>query len=1106
MTTCEHSCGMPLCPHRCTNDGEHEKHLCSNIHRCPRRCNKTRGLCCLTSGGSKTGTGEVGSRLQCTIMLAPKQIGHEGPHDCNGEIEKHICMAKCPSCRNFCRKTPGHLGLHDTTHGPMINSQFIVQNTEQQVEIVYDEGKKRLKFFAGQNGAKFTCDSYCRTMGRGHVHLSKCDGNDGTECQYDSEISLVTHGRRHRADFSEHVDEVRHDRFWQECGFVDPIRHEKQYDDKRINEFNLCRVTYQESALHDVYKCTRHVGHDKLDTSSASYLQSVSLLSERFESGTFSPSGHHFEQTRSHVYHHYVLIDASKNMTTQDANPSLPALHPGGAEDFDLHSFFNNRFGCAVEFALRYLHIRHKLSPTDRMTVILFNRKNITVLMDDESTSHYYALLDLMIDYSLNNKLDQKSPKYANVFEKVRQLMVKNKSTFQNKILLLSGPKTEEKKRKATLGSFVSGIPKWKSSRSTSSANVVDSLGDSKANRKLSQLIEQQSSPMIPEPSPTTSPRRGMTSSTSLPSLSTLASAADAASADKSIVMVKFGTQGNDNKIKRFTLVAKRCGHFIDESLIRSNQVNDPTLIKSTSTEPSRARIRKKDPNEANAHPYPLENVIMCNLISQALEPFEHIQCQLNENIINGGLWIKTRSENDQVSPIDSEFVQPDFDESRKKDMMERDNLAKEILATERTYVTNLKLMIDLYQVPLSKYQSHLVSESDRGSMFSGLMNIYGLHKNLLSQLEQRMANWNNDQKIGDVFVRLGPMFLLYTQYTTKYENAVETFVKCRKSSLPFRRFLQIRRRDPYSHGHTLNSFMILPVQRIPRYRMLLEGLIKYTSRVNPNHPDLNDLTQALKQISDVAENLNTKIHERQNLYKLKILSDHISGIKDLIQPNRWFIREFRLKYLTQQQQYIDAVMFLFNDILIVTDSPAPVSNRKQVDEDINWIDIMDMPEMGDGVKYETKLVFNLTEIRVHPLNYASSPITMVDDGGYRNRTLLSFQVTDLGHKVSEFSCQSEKDKEVVVSALSEAINDMSRRKRTFDQANQQNMDRFHRISAYSFDMDNNPQQIILPSHTLDYKPQTLTIGLGSQIIRKNKSAPTTPHDSTSQDQVNPYL
>jgi len=59
-----------------------------------------------------------------------------------------------------------------------------------------------------------------------------------------------------------------------------------------------------------------------------------------------------------------------------------------------------------------------------------------------------------------------------------------------------------------------------------------------------------------------------------------------------------------------------------------------------------------------------------------------------------------------------------------------------------------------------------------------------------------------------------------------------------------------------------LESLLITPVQRIPRYEMLLKDLLKHTW---PSHPDHQDLVLALSKIQSTAKYNNTKISEAKN-------------------------------------------------------------------------------------------------------------------------------------------------------------------------------------------------------------------------------------------------
>jgi hypothetical protein len=71
---------------------------------------------------------------------------------------------------------------------------------------------------------------------------------------------------------------------------------------------------------------------------------------------------------------------------------------------------------------------------------------------------------------------------------------------------------------------------------------------------------------------------------------------------------------------------------------------------------------------------------------------------------------------------------------------------------------------------------------------------------------------------------------------------------ECSKASKDFEVWLNQQERA--KHNFPLDSILIMPVQRIPRYSMLLESLIKYTPT---DHLDYQDLVEGLKVVRDAA-------------------------------------------------------------------------------------------------------------------------------------------------------------------------------------------------------------------------------------------------------------
>ncbi|KAH9260193.1 hypothetical protein BASA81_001362 [Batrachochytrium salamandrivorans] len=76
----------------------------------------------------------------------------------------------------------------------------------------------------------------------------------------------------------------------------------------------------------------------------------------------------------------------------------------------------------------------------------------------------------------------------------------------------------------------------------------------------------------------------------------------------------------------------------------------------------------------------------------------------------------------------------------------------------------------------------------------------------------------------------------------------------------------EIRETSKKLSGQSLQSVMITPIQRIPRYKMLLAELQK---KLTQNHPALATLNIALEQISTVAQQVNQALRQHEKLENL---------------------------------------------------------------------------------------------------------------------------------------------------------------------------------------------------------------------------------------------
>jgi len=109
-----------------------------------------------------------------------------------------------------------------------------------------------------------------------------------------------------------------------------------------------------------------------------------------------------------------------------------------------------------------------------------------------------------------------------------------------------------------------------------------------------------------------------------------------------------------------------------------------------------------------------------------------------------------------------------------------------------------------------------------------------------------------------------------------------------------------------------LPALLITPVQRIPRYRLLIQEYIKHTDK---SHPDYPKLTKALDQIKDTATFINESVRMSQNREIILGLTKEFIRDPGFIHPSRVYVHEGKLTKKSRKQD-TKYKFYLFNDML----------------------------------------------------------------------------------------------------------------------------------------------------------------------------------------------
>lgn len=117
------------------------------------------------------------------------------------------------------------------------------------------------------------------------------------------------------------------------------------------------------------------------------------------------------------------------------------------------------------------------------------------------------------------------------------------------------------------------------------------------------------------------------------------------------------------------------------------------------------------------------------------------------------------------------------------------------------------------------------------------------LHGSLLNQLKTK--------DVGEVFVRSARFLKMYIPYVNRFDERIRVLDVIRKQ----KGAKAVLKKARHNNIEDIESLLINPVQRIPRYLLLLKELIKVTPE---DHKDSRNLKEAFSMISEICSEVNS--------------------------------------------------------------------------------------------------------------------------------------------------------------------------------------------------------------------------------------------------------
>ncbi|GJJ06513.1 hypothetical protein Clacol_000705 [Clathrus columnatus] len=226
---------------------------------------------------------------------------------------------------------------------------------------------------------------------------------------------------------------------------------------------------------------------------------------------------------------------------------------------------------------------------------------------------------------------------------------------------------------------------------------------------------------------------------------------------------------------------------------------------------------------------------------------------------------------------------------------VERKNIIREMLETERKYVQDLEVM-----------QARLLKLLDFQRKF------------LISMEQIAEIPWK-EQTWGKLFTDNEDEFQVYEPYCANYTNATEVLLAEEQNLMSLSEVI-----NPKSE---LPAFLIKPVQRICKYPLLLDQLVKKSS--STEYPLYDDLVEGSAAAKRVADKINEAQRRAENLQTVQTLQSrvedwkghHLSNFGDLLLDDIFLV--------TKSEVDREYHVFLFEKIILCCKEAVVVPSKK---------------------------------------------------------------------------------------------------------------------------------------------------------------------------------
>uniref|UniRef100_A0A8C4IGB4 Vav guanine nucleotide exchange factor 3 n=1 Tax=Dicentrarchus labrax TaxID=13489 RepID=A0A8C4IGB4_DICLA len=233
-----------------------------------------------------------------------------------------------------------------------------------------------------------------------------------------------------------------------------------------------------------------------------------------------------------------------------------------------------------------------------------------------------------------------------------------------------------------------------------------------------------------------------------------------------------------------------------------------------------------------------------------------------------------------------------------------------EIKQTEEKYTETLESIEKHFMTPLNMF----LSMAEMEKMFVNVPDLVKVHKCLLVEIQDSVLH-RSAQNLYQIFITYKERLLIYGKYCSHVETAIATLDYICKEREDVRMKLEECSKRANYGKFTLRDLLVVPMQRVLKYHLLLQELVKHTH----DAAEKSNLRMALDAMKDLAQYVNEVKRDNETLREI---DQYQRSIENLNQPLSNYGRpkgdgEVRVASVDKRAKQ-DRHIFLFDAAVIV--------------------------------------------------------------------------------------------------------------------------------------------------------------------------------------------